>query len=488
MKNSFLKNGLYNAAGGIIRIGLALLTIPLLIRLIGVEEYGLWTLASSVLAIVTLAEGGLATATTVFVSQDLAKEDIDGLSQTLTVTVGAMVTLATVGAIALWFCAEPIVSFFPKLQQSQQLAAVEALRIGGLAVWAKLLQQVLIGLEQAYQRYGLLNLLNTAQWLLLSLGLFAVAWLGGRTVQLMQWQALTSVAIFLSHFWVVRSLIRHMHLRPIWDANKGKEIAEYSLMIWLISLGTALFSRSDRLIVGYFLGSQSLGIYAGITDATAAINSFSALPVQPLVPVLSNYSATNSSRDTELIQQVKQAFEVNGIFAIVSAAWLFMFAPLVMQIMLTGAANVNNIVAFRIATVIYGLFSLNAVGFYILLSIASRLVMSIQLISGCFALILIAIGASNFGLLGAVTGNIGFLATWMMILYSIKKLDLPKYLWIKSLSFLLIWFTACILFSFTVYSLGMIIIIALVQGLILVFWFSIIQKSVFASMLKKLGF
>ena len=121
MKDSFLKNGFYNTAGGIIRIGLAILTIPLLIRLIGVEEYGLWTLASSVIAIVGLAEAGLATATTVFVSQDLGKEDSDGLSQTLTVTVGAMLILATIAAFALWFGAEGIVSIFTKLDNTQQL-------------------------------------------------------------------------------------------------------------------------------------------------------------------------------------------------------------------------------------------------------------------------------------------------------------------------------------------------------------------------------
>jgi Polysaccharide biosynthesis protein len=68
-----LKNGFYNAAAGAVRVGLAILTIPVLIRLMGVEEYGLWALASAIVGIVTLAEAGLSTATTVFVSQDLGQ-------------------------------------------------------------------------------------------------------------------------------------------------------------------------------------------------------------------------------------------------------------------------------------------------------------------------------------------------------------------------------------------------------------------------------
>lgn len=477
MKTRLLKNGLYNVAAGAVRIGLAVITIPVLIRLLGIEEYGLWTLASAVIGIVGLAEAGLSTATTVFVSRDLANEDTEGLSQTLTVTVGAMLILATLAAIALWFGAEPIVGMFPKLGQAQQSAVIQALQFGSLVVWAKLLQQVLIGVEQAYQRYGLLNLVNTMQWLLLSLGFFVMAWSGGRTAALMQWQALTSVATLLSHIWVVRSLIQDVNLRPIWKTEKGLIIANYSLMIWLISLGTALFSRGDRLIVGYLLGSETLGIYGGITEATAAINSFSALPVQPLVPVLSNQLAKVPISNLQLEQQVKQAFEVNALFALGSAAWLFMFAPLVMHIILTDAANETNILAFRIATVIYGLFSLNAVGFYILLSVMSKLVMTIQLISGCFSLIFIAIGAKNFGLLGAITGNFGFLLTLLMIFCGLKYLKLPKLLWLQSLIFPLVWFTICILFSLLTSNTKVIIIISIIQFGLLFYWFLRSQKN-----------
>ena len=107
-----LKNGFYNTAAGLIRIALGILTIPVLIRSLGVEAYGLWTLASTVITVVNLAEAGLSTATTIFVSQDLAKDDGDGLSQTLTVTGGAMLILASVAAFVLWIGATPIVNSF----------------------------------------------------------------------------------------------------------------------------------------------------------------------------------------------------------------------------------------------------------------------------------------------------------------------------------------------------------------------------------------
>ncbi|MFK0732839.1 MAG: oligosaccharide flippase family protein, partial [Gloeotrichia echinulata HAB0833] len=281
MNNKFLKNGFYNAAGGIIRIGLAILTIPLLIRLIGVEEYGLWTLASSVIAIIALAEAGLATATTVFVSQDLGKEDVDGLSQTLTVTVGAMLILATLAAIALWFGAETLVNFFPKLSTEQSLTAVQALQIAGVAVWARLLQQIVVGVEQAYQRYGVMNFLITLQSVLNNLGLLVIALLGGRTVALMHYQVYLSVVSLASHICLVWSLVNKTKININLNTTRVLIILKYSLFTWLSSLGSVLFTQCDRLILGTILGTYSLGTYAAITTITSQINVLSSLSVQP---------------------------------------------------------------------------------------------------------------------------------------------------------------------------------------------------------------
>lgn len=468
MKSNFFRNGFYNTFAGVIRIGLAILTIPLLMRLIGIEEYGLWTLASTIILVVTLAEAGLSTATTVFVSQDLGKEDFEGLSQTLTVTVGGILILATFAAMSLYFTADTIISLFSKLEKSQHIVAVNSLQIGSLVVWSRLLQHILIGVEQAYQNYGLLNILNTIQYFSLSFGLVIVAWLGGKTVELMQWQAISSMLILIGHIWLVRSLIGNNFLRPTWKADKVLAIANYSFTIWLLTLGTALFSRGDRLIVGYCLGSENLGIYGGVTEVASAINSLSSLPVQPLVPILSNYSRNHNISHSELTQKIKQAIELNTFFALGSAAFLFILSPFIMRLIFAEVATQDTLIALQTAIVIYGLFSLNAVGFFILISNDPKTVMRIQLISGILALTLIFLGASKFGLLGAIAGNIGFLLTWLMIFLGLKHLKISNLLWLKSSFFLLVWFTTCILGKLLISQFEFLIIFSVIQVIVIV--------------------
>ena len=483
MNKHFFKNGYYNAAGGIIRTGLAVLTVPLLIRLIGVGEYGLWTLVSSVIAIVTLAEAGLATSTTVFVSQDLGKEDVDGLSQTLTVTVGAMLTLATFAAIALFFGAESIVNLFTKLDNIQHLAAVNALKIGGLVVWARLLQQVLVGVEQAYQHYDIISFLNTLQYALIAAGMLFVAWKGGRTVALMQWQFVVSIVVLLSHIWAVKSLLKDVSLRLILNKYKVLAVGQYSGMIWLSSLGGALFARADRLIVGSLLGTQILGIYSVMTDITTQINSLSALAVQPLVPRLSNLSAKQNINQHELQSQVKQAFQINSFIALVIGGGLLTLADEILHLFITGILSEQYIVPFCIIIVIYSIYSINGVGYYVLLSLnAADKCMYIQIISSVLSLLLIAVGSTKFGLAGAALGNSGYLLVGLLTVVSMRQLHIPFKEWIKWLQIPLLWFILAIVMNTILpIQLPVRISMLILQTLILSVWFIAGQKTKFTS-------
>ncbi|BAZ10897.1 polysaccharide biosynthesis protein [Calothrix sp. NIES-4071] len=482
MKNSLLKNGFYNTVAGAVRIGLAVLTIPILIRLIGVEEYGLWTLASSVVALVALAEAGLSTATTVFVSQDLAKEDVDGLSQTLTVTFTGMLILATLAAIILYIVANSLVDFFPKLQLEQRLAVVKALQLAALVVWARLLQQVVFGVEQAYQKYAVMNLLVMLQSLLSNLGSLIVAWLGGRTVELMQCQVVINFLVLAAHISVIWLLVRDVKLRLRWSRSKGFAIARYSIITWLATLGGALFTQADRLIVGGLLGTNVLGVYAAITNITSQINIFSALPVQPLLPAISSQIAVKQDIDQVVLQgQVKQALQINSLVALGMGAILCTFAPAILRLMLGGEISDQTVLAFYIAIVIYALYSVNAVGFYILFGVnAVNICMAVQLFSGINSLFLIAVGANSFGLIGAILGNAGYLGIWLLTYFGMKKLHIYTPLWLGWIKFPLVWFFVIFLTSITNINQALLkVFILTIQILILFVWFILAQPNYF---------
>src|SRR5260370_16257571 len=100
---SLLRNGLYNVVGQTLRGAASLLAIPFLIRFLGIREYGVWSLAYAVLAVLAMSEAGISVAAAVFLSQDLAKRDFAEFGKTLTIIlIGAALVSVVFGPLLLF--------------------------------------------------------------------------------------------------------------------------------------------------------------------------------------------------------------------------------------------------------------------------------------------------------------------------------------------------------------------------------------------------
>src|SRR5260370_22506763 len=100
---SLLRNGLYNVVGQTLRGAASLLAIPFLIRFLGIREYGVWSLAYAVLAVLAMSEAGISVAAAVFLSKDLAKRDFAEFGNTLTIILICAVLVSVGLCLLTWF-------------------------------------------------------------------------------------------------------------------------------------------------------------------------------------------------------------------------------------------------------------------------------------------------------------------------------------------------------------------------------------------------
>lgn len=442
-----LRNGLYNAIGAAIQIAVGILAVPLLVRFLGLSEYGLWILVSSALSIMELAELGLSVSTTYFVAGHLSSRNFDGVRVSLTVILGTILVIATTIAVTIWNSSSFILSFFPTLTPMQSATANQAMQIGALVVWARMMQRVFIGIQQAYRKFGLLNAFTSVQVIAISGGSVLIAFAGGATVALMYWNLITSLLSLLAFAFVSVILLRpEIRLAPLWNKIQAVEILKYSLSTWLVSLSTAVFSRADRLIVGAILGTSMLGIYGAITAVTAKINSMSAMVIQPLLPELSTRIARRTEAQTDLLTPARQSLQLNAVTALALAASLYLLAPMVVDLILPTAPRENTIFAFALATVIYGLYSLNAVGYFTHLGLKRmKELLVIQILGAGLSIIAIAIGAYVYGVLGAIVGNAAYLVIFLLTYLGMRHLNVAFGVWTTWIAFPLIWYFVALL-------------------------------------------
>lgn len=471
MKSSSIQNEIYNVLGGVIRLGVSIATIPMLIYHLGIESYGIWSLTSAVTGVVALAEAGMSTATTVFISQDINSKNQKSLCQTITVSIVISLTISIIAASFLWANSNKIASLFFQLNNTQQISLSKTLELGALIVWAKLMQQVCIGIEQAYQLYITVNIMSTLQLLVVNAGMILLVSFNNSLVILFYWQALISIIFLLGHIFVSASFLKGIKISYNWNGNKAISMVKYSSVVWISSLGSAVFSRADRLVVGSLLSPEILGMYSAITDITTQINGISALPAQPLVPFLSRCSISNRD-DLEIIRhKIKQSVELNAFVSLGLGGALITMAPFILDFLLGNKLITIDIIAFTIATTIYSIYSLNAVGYYVLLGInAANICAIIQLSIGLISLLLISIGAKNFGLTGAVLGNSFYLFIYGLTFTSLRYLNIPNISWFKWLFQPLMWFGLVLLVSFFRFPLTTSLIILVIQSLVLTNW------------------
>lgn len=440
--SSLFRNGAYNLGGQALRGVVTLLAIPCLIRVMGVREYGVWSLAYAVLALITMSEAGISVAVTVFLSKDHFEGDPQEASRTLTFILVSTLLLSLALGLFLWYAGPLIVPLLSAFNSSERSEAARALQIAGLVVSVVIFQRMLVGVEQAFDRYAIINALDLCQSLLLSVGIVVVAFSGGRTVAMMKWQVLVSTAIGASHSYVVYRLLRGRGITWDWSRNKARRIFHYSLATWAATLGTAAFSQCDRLIVGVVLGAPALGIYSAITGISSKINSFSGTAVQPLIPALSRDTAWSSFAEA----RIREAVQINALIAIQAGMALYLLADWIMRVMLPNITTRQEILGLQIAAVIYVLYSLNALGFYILFALHdTRTNAIVTLSSSAFSLFFIFLGAKYFGLLGAVAGNAGYLGTVFLTTAGLKKAKIALRCYLRWMGFPLLALTGILL-------------------------------------------
>ena len=440
-----LRNGLYNVGGQVVRGAIAVLAIPFMIRFLGIAEYGVWSLACAFLALLTVCEAGLSVAAAFFLSKDLATNDTREAGCTLAFILMSATLLSVAIAVLLWFAGPLLVRPLTAFGHAERGEAGRALQIAGLGAATLILQRTLVGVEQAFNRYGVINALDLAQALLTSLGLVTIAWWGGKTIVMMKWQVLASVLLLGAHVGVVTRLFRNHKLHFAWSGSKGREIVRYSIATWAATLGSAAFSQCDRLIVGGVLGAPVLGIYSAITGITSKINSFSGTAVQPLVPWLSRDASTNVSGEA----RIRQAVHLNAIIAIGSGIFLYVLADWVIQIMIPGVSGPHEVLGLQIATVIYTLYSLNAPGHFILFAVGKPRTIAVVTVSGAIvSLVLIFAGARYFGLLGALAGNAGYLLLFMLTTSGLRNVGIALRHYLGWMALPLLGLTAAVVIGF----------------------------------------
>ncbi|WP_372621857.1 flippase [Falsiroseomonas sp.] len=297
-----LSGTLWNAAGRGLPLLLALALTPVLVHQMGIERWGLFTLALALVGVFGVFDLGLGAALTRALAARIGKgeragsTELAGAALTALALVGAGV--AAVAFLFVPFLVQRLLNTPPELQAE----AVTAFRLLCLATPLVVLNAALWGTLAAYQRFRAANLITIP---------VSTFYYLGPVLVLFVWQSLVGVILVLlaarlantvCYFWLARRDLPGLGpALPRWAS-----VAPLLRMGgWMSASGilTQALLYADRFLVGALLTLSAVAFYATPLDLVMRMWILPVAVAQAMLPAMASAYATHAPMTAGLLRR-----------------------------------------------------------------------------------------------------------------------------------------------------------------------------------------
>ncbi|MGG5506662.1 MULTISPECIES: flippase [unclassified Myroides] len=314
----------------VLNILLPFLTIPYLLRVVGVEKFGLISFA---LAFVTffqiVVEYGFNTISTRDVS--VVSRDTKAVQTIFNRVLTTKLFLLCISTVVFLLT----VMLIPKFRADLEVYLFTYIMVIGQALFP-------VWFFQGLQQMKYITYLNVIFKTSCTLLIFIVV---KQESDYYYAPLLTSIGFLLSGIsalWVVRS---KFNIRFSFCGFKQvKEQLSQAKYLFLSEFQIALIANANVLIVGFLLNDVAVGYYATAEKVIRAVSNLQAPIINAFYPYISKLMLENK---TKAIQQIKKLARFGALADIVGLVILFLFSEFIFSI-LFGSQPTQSVLAFRI--------------------------------------------------------------------------------------------------------------------------------------------
>lgn len=318
----------WNAAGRGLPLLLALALTPALVALMGIERWGLFTLALAMVGVFGVFDLGVGQALTRSIAERLGA----GRAEEAPALVGAaLVTLLSIslGAAALAWAAIPwLVHGLLRVPPALQAEAVVAMRILAAAAPLVVVNAALWGVLAAYQRFREANLVN--------MPVSAFYYLGP-LLTLLVWDSLVGVMLALVACRLAMTLAYAVLVRralppglPVFRGLRPRLVVPLlRLGGWMTAAGliTQALTYADRFMIGALASLTAVAFYATPLDLVMRAWILPVAVAQALLPAMAGSFAARAAETAELLHRgalAIAALVLPACLVLAGAAWILL--------------------------------------------------------------------------------------------------------------------------------------------------------------------
>jgi O-antigen/teichoic acid export membrane protein len=304
-----LHGGASALLGSVVALLVSAISLPLTVRYLGAEQYGIWVTVSTTVVLMSVLDLGIANSLTNMIGKAFAADDKSAAQRSYATalwTCTVVSALAGVAAWALWgyvpwgslFCI-PIHAAWAGLAHEAEVCAAIAVAFFLVSLPLKLINRVLGGYQET-QIANYASLVNSVLGLVAILGV--MAW-GGSLVQLMLFYSVMMLGGTLAlNVWVVFRRKRWLTPWPTMVSRKSvRELLGTGPGFLLLQISALVVFNSDNVVIAHYLGPAEVTPYS----VTMRLATYATVLQMALYPSLwPAYVEASARGDYEWVRRV----------------------------------------------------------------------------------------------------------------------------------------------------------------------------------------
>lgn len=293
---SLRRNTLWNMFGAGVPFLLGAVTVPYLLRKVGVEAFGILTLVWTMIGYFSLFDFGLGRALTQQVAANLAEGEIEELPSL--VKTGLLFTMGAglFGGVLLAVLANPLGYHWLKVSLPLQSSTVHALLIAAVGIPMTTFTVGLKGVLEAYENFKAANILRLFLGLAnFGLPVLSVMIFGPSLSYMVISLIIARFIVLFAHMYLVHKMLPTGWIQAHFDKKKMHSLLSFGSWMTLSNIVSPLMVVADRFIISSIVGASLVAYYTVPSDFLIRILILPGALAAALFPRLTSMMATDSN-------------------------------------------------------------------------------------------------------------------------------------------------------------------------------------------------
>ena len=261
-RRRFLHNVAWSWLGVGVNILLGLFLSPILVRRLGVAQYGVWVLIFSTMDYLRLLDFGLRAAVINRCARQQAQQDWEGVNQTISTAVAYFLSMSALCCVLAVLARDPAMRLFkiaPELQADARLLMV----IIAASISARLIFSPITAALEAFQRFDLINRAYIGNLTVRAIGSLALL-LSGYGLVPLGWLVLSvAIAEDVWNFLSLRRVFPQLRITPqLLHRRTFRDMIDYGKHSSVMTVANMAELQAPSTILGAMRGPAEVAFFA----------------------------------------------------------------------------------------------------------------------------------------------------------------------------------------------------------------------------------